>query len=154
MTRKTPSYKGLKPPSRRAEAASRAKRSNTKKGTSPERILEEELQKLGLPYEKNVSDILGAPDFVFREARVVVFCDGDFWHGRNWETLRERLSHRANPDYWIAKIQTNRERDERTTAQLERSGWHVVRFWETDIKKRPAEMARKLRAILERPSQG
>ena len=70
-------------------------------------------------------------------ARVAVFCDGDFWHGRNWPRLRTQLARRANSTYWIAKIGANRTRDRRQTNLLRRLGWSVVRVWETDVLASP-----------------
>jgi DNA mismatch endonuclease (patch repair protein) len=65
---------------------------------------------------------------------VAVFCDGDFWHGRDWESRRARLERGTNGKYWIAKIQRNRLRDWEQTRQLLDSGWTVVRLWESEIK--------------------
>ena len=64
---------------------------------------------------------------------MVVFCDGDFWHGRNWGRLREKLSKGSNAGYWVTKIAANRERDHRVTQELLYLGWDVVRVWEKDI---------------------
>src|SRR5437879_6384164 len=75
---KSPSFKGLKPAS---EASSRAKRGNRRRDTLQEMLLRRELWKMGLRYRKNVETMPGKPDLVFPGARVVVFCDGDFWHG-------------------------------------------------------------------------
>lgn len=72
---------------------------------------------------------------------MAVFCDGDFWHGKNWEIQREKLLLGWNANYWISKIERNMERDKRVTEQLEIEGWMVMRFWESDIKKRPDEVA-------------
>lgn len=90
---------------------------------------------MGLRFRKNVSGLPGKPDIVFPRARVIVFCDGDFWHGRHWHRLSTKLEEGTNPSYWVAKIRTNMERDQRNTAILEEDGWHVIRLWETDIKK-------------------
>lgn len=132
--RKTPSFAGLSPAS---PISSRIKARNRSRDTKAELCLRSALWKAGLRYRKNVQDLPGKPDLVFPRARVVVFCDGDFWHGRNWEVLRQRLAVRANADYWRAKIAANRERDERTTLRLEAEGWTVLRFWETDIARDP-----------------
>ena len=98
-SRKAPSFDGLQPASK---AASRAKRANRKKDSRHEVLLRRELWKLGVRYRKYVAKLPGNPDLVFRGARVVVFCDGDFWHGRNWDQLRAALGRRHNADYWIA----------------------------------------------------
>ena len=91
--------------------------------------------RLGLRYALTASDLPGKPDLVFRSARVVVFCDGDFWHGKDLEARIARLSHGHNAPYWVAKIQTNVARDQRQTALLEADTWLVLRFWESDIKR-------------------
>jgi DNA mismatch endonuclease (patch repair protein) len=96
---------------------------------------------MGLRYRKNVQDMPGKPDLIFVKAKVAVFCDGDFWHGRDWPTQRAKLEQGANAVYWPAKIARNIERDLRNTAVLEASGWHVIRLWETDIKRDPRAAA-------------
>jgi DNA mismatch endonuclease, patch repair protein len=103
---------------------------------------------LGLRYRKNVKTLPGKPDIVFVKARVAIFCDGDFWHGRDWVNLRFKLERGTNPDYWIAKIKSNIERDLRNNKLLSEAGWLVIRFWETDIKKDPAKHAIKVKEIV------
>jgi DNA mismatch endonuclease (patch repair protein) len=127
---RNPSFTGLNPAS---EAAARAKRANRKTDSRHEVLLRRELWKLGLRYRKYVANLAGNPDLVFRVARVIVFCDGDFWHGRRWKELKNQLRQRHNADYWIPKIARNRERDTRITQELTTSGWHVLRLWESDI---------------------
>src|SRR5271157_6076411 len=146
-----PSFVGLRPAS---EAASRAKRANRKRDTKPEILLRRALWAAGLRYRKYVSGVQGNPDIVFSRARVVVFCDGDFWHGRNWAKLKHELGHRHNSSYWCAKISRNIARDKRTTAELERLGWAVVRLWETDTLKRPKATATELREMIRRRLSG
>ena len=136
-----PSYQGLQPAS---EAASRVKRRNRKKDTAHEVLLRRALWRMGLRYRKHVARLPGNPDLVFFRARLVVFCDGDFWHGRNWEQLRLQLEQRHNAAYWLAKIGSNRARDRRNTASLEGQGWTVLRCWETDVKKDPDATARTI----------
>jgi DNA mismatch endonuclease (patch repair protein) len=139
---RTPSYKGFVPAS---DAASRAKRANRKTDTAHEVLLRRELWRQGLRYRKHVARLPGNPDLVFARARVLVFCDGDFWHGRDWKRLRAQLQRRHNAAYWLAKIARNRQRDRRNTALLQKLGWTVLRFWEADIKKDPAGVARAIR---------
>lgn len=89
---------------------------------------------------------------MFRGTRVVVFADGDFWHGRNLEEREQKLATGHNAPYWVAKIRTNVERDRRNTAALEADGWLVLRFWETEIRKdAPGVAATIAAAIRERP---
>jgi DNA mismatch endonuclease (patch repair protein) len=140
-----PSFRGLKPAS---ERASRAKRANRRTETQHEILLRRELWRRGLRYRKNVSGLPGKPDIVFTGARVAVFCDGDFWHGREWGLLSAKLGKGTNSAYWIAKIGANLERDQRTTKLLQRAGWYVIRLWETDIKRDPLASATQIAGVV------
>jgi len=103
---------------------------------------------MGLRYRKNVRTLLGQPDIVFVGGRLLVFCDGDFWHGRDWPERAAKLQSGANAAYWMAKIASNVERDNRITAELECDGWRVLRLWETDIKRDPKLAAAQVRDSL------
>lgn len=109
-------------------------------------MLRRALWNLGLRYRKNVASLVGKPDVVFPASRIVVFCDGDFWHGRSWRCLREQLKKRANASYWVKKIAANRERDRGVTASLRTDGWAVIRVWESDVRKDPAGVAARIGA--------
>src|SRR5713101_3726164 len=112
---RSPSFTGLTPAS---HAASLAKRMNRSADTIHEKLLRSTLWRRGLRFRKNLKDLPGKPDIVFTGSRVVVFCDGDFWHGRHWRRLSSQLKKRANADYWRKKIRSNMIRDERTTGLL------------------------------------
>lgn len=131
MPRTTPSYSGLRPASPRASAAARG--SSRKSDTQPEVKLRQILHRCGRRFRKNVRSLPGCPDIVFARAKIVVFCDGDFWHGRDWATRRGKLEIGTNGTYWIRKIEQNMSRDARNNAMLRRMGWQVLRFWESDI---------------------
>jgi DNA mismatch endonuclease (patch repair protein) len=145
MRIKAPSFVGLKPAS---EAASSAKRMNRSADTAHEKLLRGTLWRRGLRFRKNVPSLPGKPDIVFAGARVAVFCDGDFWHGRNWRRLSAKLQKRANPAYWCQKIRANMLRDRRTIRLLEKQNWCVVRLWEGDIKADPERAASEVEKII------
>ena len=128
---RVPRYHHLTPSSTRASAAARG--SSRKTDTKPELILRGALWRKGFRYQKNRTDLPGAPDIVFPVARVVVFVDGDFWHGKNWAMLRAKLKQGHNAEYWITKLERNRVRDRQRNRQLTSAGWSVIRVWETDI---------------------
>jgi len=138
----SPSFTNLKPAS---EASSRAKRCNLRADTQHERMLRSELWRMGLRFRKNVKSLPGKPDIVFVRARVVIFCDGDFWHGRNWKKLKSKLSQGTNAGYWLSKIESNIKRDKQNTTLLEADGWSVLRLWETDIKRNLQDTAKLVR---------
>jgi DNA mismatch endonuclease (patch repair protein) len=142
-----PSFKGYIPAS---AASSFAKMMNRSSGTKHECLLRSLLWNRGLRYRKNVRTLPGKPDIVFASARVAVFCDGDFWHGRDWRRLSRKLRSGANASYWIPKIRANRNRDRRNTRLLEREGWTVLRLWETDIRRSTEDAARAVEQAVRR----
>lgn len=106
------------------------------KDTKPETLLRKALWRKGLRYHVNVTKMLGRPDVVFTKAKIVVFCDGDFWHGHNWAirgipSLEEELA--GYSEFWRNKILGNIKRDKETTERLIIDGWLVLRFWESEI---------------------
>jgi len=84
----------------------------------------------GIRYRKNVKDVLGTPDICIKKYKLAIFCDGDFWHGKNY-TENE---FQANKKFWDNKIKHNKERDLEISIALRDQGWTVLRFWESDIK--------------------
>ena len=128
-----PRYDGFTPASANASAAARG--SSRKTDTKPEVVLRQALWRAGLRYRKNVAELPGKPDIVFKGARTVVFCDGDFWHGKDWSKRRNKLLHGANPGYWVAKIERNMGRDREITERLKKDGWSVLRLWESEVQR-------------------
>lgn len=115
------------------EQRKRNMQANKGTGTSIEVQFGKAMWNAGLRYRKNVKTIIGKPDFVFKGRKIAVFCDGEFWHGRNWE--QRKLDHKSNKQFWFSKIERNIQRDREVTTMLQNDGWMVLRFWETDIKK-------------------
>jgi DNA mismatch endonuclease, patch repair protein len=139
---KAPSFKGRKPASPRASKA--ALGASRKTDSRCEVRFRSLLWRAGARFRKNVPHLPGKPDIVFAGSRLVVFCDGDFWHGRDWEARRRKLARGANPGYWIPKIERNIARDSEDTAQLEALGWRVLRFWESDIHRDAEALTREV----------
>jgi DNA mismatch endonuclease (patch repair protein) len=134
MPQASPSFEGLMPAS---EASSRAKRMNRAVDTRHEHLVRSLLWWRGLKFRKNMKSLPGKPDIVFSKEKVVVFCDGDFWHGRHWAKLSRKLRIGTNGAYWFQKIRTNIQRDRRTNKCLEADNWRVVRIWETNFLNDP-----------------
>ena len=143
---KAPSFKGFTSSS---DLQSRTKRANRGRNTKPEIALRRALHRLGLRFRLKTEHLPGRPDLIFPSAKAAVFCDGDFWHGRDWRMLRCRLRSRANADYWLAKIEYNRSRDSRVNDELTRLGWSVFRLWEGEILSDPHAAAMKVRNFVE-----
>lgn len=105
------------------------------KDTGIEVKLRKALWKKGYRYRKNYKKLPGKPDIVLPKYKLVVFCDSEFFHGKDWEELHEQLKRGNNAEFWIKKISQNRIRDEEINKQLKFMGWTVIRFWGKDIKK-------------------
>lgn len=103
------------------------------KDTKIEVLLRKELWSRGIHYRKNANDVFGKPDIVFKEKKVAVFCDSEFWHGYNWKVKQNEI--KSNRDFWIPKIERNINRDKEVNNALEADGWKVLRFWGEEIKK-------------------
>ena len=105
------------------------------KDTKIEVLLRKELWKRGYRYRKNYSKLPGKPDIVLTKYKIAIFCDSEFFHGKDWEVLKPRLEKGNNSDYWLKKISRNRERDDEINKLLLFQGWTVIRFWGKDILK-------------------
>jgi DNA mismatch endonuclease (patch repair protein) len=132
--KRTVSYSAFRPAS---PAASKMGRSNRSTGTTPEKCLLAAMRRAGLRYRANVRSLPGCPDVVLRDFRVAVFCDGDFWHGRQWSELRKRMANGSNARYWVSKIERNIQRDRMVSRSLRKLGWRVVRVWESAVLAYP-----------------
>ena len=100
------------------------------KDTSIEVQLRKALWHKGYRYRKNYKALPGSPDIVLTKYKIAIFCDSEFFHGKDWEILKLRIGKGKNPEYWIKKIERNRSRD---------FGYTVIHFWGQDIKKHTNE---------------
>lgn len=112
------------------------------KDTSIEVCLRKALWARGIHYRKNYDKIPGKPDIALTKYRIAIFCDSEFFHGKDWEVLKPRLKKSNNSDYWIHRISRNMERDDEVNKQLLFMGWTVIRFWGKDISKKTDECVR------------
>ncbi len=113
------------------------------KDTSIEIKLRKALWHKGYRYRKNYKSLPGSPDIALTKYKIAVFCDSEFFHGKDWElVLRPRLLKSQNGEYWIKKILRNMERDAEVDKRLLFRGWTVVHFWGTDINKKIDECIR------------
>jgi DNA mismatch endonuclease (patch repair protein) len=114
---------------KRSDLMSKIRYQNTK----PELMLRKALWNLGFRYRKNVKHLPGKPDIVFTKYKLVIFIDGEFWHGYNWKVKKSRI--KSNRDFWIPKIERNMQRDILNNQLLTDAGWRVIRFWDFQIRK-------------------
>ncbi len=103
------------------------------KNTKPELAFRKALWAAGYRYRIDYKKLIGKPDIVLKKYRTVIFIDGEFWHGHNWEERKHKI--KSNREFWIPKIERNIQRDQEVNFALEEMGYTVFRFWENDVKK-------------------
>lgn len=116
------------------------------KNTSIEVLLRKALWHEGIRYRKNLKTLPGTPDIAVTRYKIAIFCDGEFWHGRDWEKKKDAI--KTNRDYWIPKIERNIERDNKNAKKLENMGWIVLHFWGRDIGKNLEDCVKEVKEII------
>ena len=114
-----------------AEQRSKNMKAVRASGSKIETALAKALFARGLRYRKNDRTIFGKPDLTFKKYKIAVFVDGEFWHGKDWES--KKYDHKSNQEFWLTKIERNIERDKEVNGKLIAEGWKVLRFWGKDI---------------------
>jgi DNA mismatch endonuclease, patch repair protein len=104
--------------------------------------LRKELWNRGYRYRKNDKTLPGKPDIVFGKYKLVIFVDGDFWHGYNWKNRKQDF--KTNRGFWIPKIERNMQRDSEQNRALKEQGFLVIRFWENELKNKFDECTEKV----------
>lgn len=103
------------------------------KGSKIEKLLISSLKSKEYIFEINAKDVEGKPDILFRDLKIAIFCDSEFWHGKDWAIRKN--DHKSNRDFWHKKIERNIERDIEVNNILHSEGYVVLRFWGKDILK-------------------
>ena len=103
------------------------------KGTKPEILLKKALWQAGIRYKTPKKPLHGKPDISLKKYKLVIFVDGAFWHGYDWENRKNAIH--SNREFWIAKIERNMQRDREVNAYYQSKGWTVLRFWDFEVKE-------------------
>jgi DNA mismatch endonuclease, patch repair protein len=115
-------------PEERSERMSRVRAQDTK----PEMKLRRLIHGMGFRYRLHRRDLPGKPDLVFPGRRSIIFMHGCFWHRHEGCGLaRLPKSKRA---FWSAKLEANKERDQKNISTLEAAGWRVLVIWECQLR--------------------
>lgn len=100
--------------------------------TSLEMIVRRRLHALGYRFATQGRGLPGTPDIVFAARRKVVFVNGCFWHGHSCPMGRPP---RSNTDYWLPKIEQNKQRDKQKIEALAVLGWSATTVWQCALKE-------------------
>ena len=117
------------------------------KGSKIERKLAKELWRRGYRYRKNDKTVFGKPDLTFKGLKIAIFCDSEFWHGKDWK--EKKKAHKTNIKFWHQKIERNIERDKEVNKELLKRGWTILRFWGREIEKDLISCIHKIEETLE-----
>lgn len=116
-------------PEERSERMARVRGKNTR----PELVVRQLIFSLGYRYRLHARDLPGHPDLVFRHSRKVIFVHGCFWHRHPAKRCALARLPKSRLDFWLPKLEGNRERDERNKGELARCGWKVLTIWECQL---------------------
>jgi DNA mismatch endonuclease, patch repair protein len=128
-------------PVRSPDLVSKIMQRVSSRNTGPEKTFQTALRRAGLRSFRACDTTLpGKPDIVIPGKGLAIFIDGDFWHGHQYQSRgfgsqQEQLADVNNAEYWVAKLTRNVTRDFQNTSDLLNSGWRVLRFWESDIRR-------------------
>lgn len=129
-------------------AVSRHMASIRKRDTRPELIVRHLAWSMGYRYRLYRRDLPGTPDIVFSGRRRIILVHGCFWHRHDCPLGRK--VPRARPDYWLPKLERNRQRDLATLERLTALGWAALVIWECEVQRMPADsLAKRLNAFLD-----
>lgn len=129
-------------PLRRSEIMGRVRSRDTK----PELLVRTLVHAMGYRYRLHAKDLPGKPDLVFRPRRKVIFVHGCFWHRHSGCSLA-RLP-KSREDFWLPKLEANRQRDIKTERMLHDSKWKVLTIWECELGQL-AELKKKIKEFLD-----
>jgi DNA mismatch endonuclease (patch repair protein) len=118
------------------------------KNSKIECVLRKALWDKGFRYRKNCAELPGKPDIVLTKHHIAIFCDSEFFHGKDFENLESQLKRSANSDFWIDKIKRNMARDVEVDIMLQNMNWTVVRFWGKDIIKNTDNCVRVIESMI------
>lgn len=100
--------------------------------TGPELKLRKALHRQGLRYVVEDRRLPGSPDIVFPKYRVALFVHGCFWHGHD---CRQGRPPSTKQEFWIPKMNANKQRDREKAMALEGLGWRTITVWECEFKR-------------------
>lgn len=117
------------------------------RNSKPELILRRALWARNVRFRLHDKSLPGTPDIVIKKYKLAIFVDGEFWHGFDWQTNRERI--KSNRLFWIPKIERNMQKDIRVNNALRDMDYVVFRFWTQDILKNLPKILNQVALFLE-----
>ena len=132
----------------RISKAQRRKNMQAVKGKNSkiEKKLAQALRSKGYKFKKNYAKVPGKPDIVFLPLKIAIFCDSEFWHGKDWRLKKREI--KSNRKFWYSKIESNIARDKEVNSILRNVGWKVMRFWGKKIENNAGKCVQAIEAVI------
>lgn len=105
------------------------------KNTKPELHVRRFLHRKGFRYRLHDRGLSGKPDLVLKKHHCVIFVHGCFWHRHSG--CRFATTPATRPEFWLAKLNANRERDVANQEKLVSTGWRIAVVWECALRAAP-----------------
>jgi DNA mismatch endonuclease (patch repair protein) len=100
--------------------------------TKPELLVRKFLHANGFRYSLHKKTLPGKPDIVLPKYKTVIFIHGCFWHGHT--NCKYFVVPKTRTDWWLNKINTNKDNDAKAVKALKKDGWKVITVWECKLK--------------------
>jgi DNA mismatch endonuclease (patch repair protein) len=117
------------------------------KNTRAEILLRRAMWAENLRFRIHADQLPGKPDILISRYRLVVFIDGAFWHGYDWDKSRNNI--KSNFEFWITKIEANMRRDLQVNKLLAERGFTVMRFWDHQVLKELPRCINQIKLYIE-----
>jgi DNA mismatch endonuclease (patch repair protein) len=102
------------------------------KNTKPEMLVRKFLFSKGFRFRLHVKNLPGKPDIVLPKYKTIIFINGCFWHGH--EKCKYFVIPKTRTEWWLNKINGNKQKDDENFLQLSQMGWKIVTIFECELK--------------------
>ena len=99
--------------------------------TGPERAVRKLLTSVGYRYRLQYKKLPGRPDIALPGRKKAIWVHGCYWH-RHPDCKLARLP-KSRREFWVPKLEGNRQRDIRKQAEVRALGWDVAVAWECEL---------------------
>jgi len=113
--------------------------------TSPEMTVRRLVHGMGFRYRLHVAALPGKPDLVLPRLHRIIDVRGCFWHCH--PGCIDSHIPKTRLEYWVPKLERNRQRDKENARKLRKLGWRVLVVWECEGKN-AAKLSKRLARFL------
>ena len=102
------------------------------KNTKPELAIRKILYSKGYRYKIHHKKLPGKPDIVLTKLKTIINVHGCYWHYHGCE---KSCIPKTRSEYWLARLEGNKNRDFFNKQKLIKLGWKVIDLWECTLNK-------------------